>query len=106
MNIRKYVVWQPLPFVKRVVFVSTPHRGSYAARGLVRRLARKFVSLPSQVVKRTSELAGVTEKLDLPKELRGSPTSLDGMSTKKSRHAGAGGHSAGSRDQGPLHHRG
>jgi pimeloyl-ACP methyl ester carboxylesterase len=81
-NIRKYVVWQPLPFVKRVVFVSTPHRGSYAARGLVRRLARKFVSLPSQVVKRTSELAGVTEKLDLPKELRGSPTSLDGMSTK------------------------
>jgi hypothetical protein len=68
--------------VKRVVFISTPHRGSYKARGLVRTLARKLVSLPSELVKRTHELSGLTEKLDFPKELRGSPTSIDGMSPK------------------------
>jgi pimeloyl-ACP methyl ester carboxylesterase len=79
-RLRQYTCFEALPFVKRVIFVSTPHRGSYAAGSFVRRLARKFVSLPSKLMKRTSELAGLTEKLDLPKELRGTPTSLDGMS--------------------------
>jgi pimeloyl-ACP methyl ester carboxylesterase len=78
--IRRYACYEPLPFVKRVVFVSTPHRGSYAAGGFVRKLARKFVSLPSKVAHRASELAGLSEKVDLPKELRGTPTSLDSMS--------------------------
>ncbi len=66
----------------RVVFISTPHRGSYAAGGFVRGLARKCVSLPSKLVQRTRELAGLAKKLDLPKELRGMPTSIDSMSPK------------------------
>jgi len=78
--IRRYTCFQGLPCVKRVVFVSTPHRGSYAAGGFVRGLARRFVSLPARLLKRTSELAGLSEKLDLPRELRGTPTSLDSMS--------------------------
>jgi len=80
--IRRYVCFQALPFVKQVVFISTPHRGSYAAGSFVRVLARKLVSLPSKVVQRSRELAGLAEKLDLPKELRGTPTSLDSMSPK------------------------
>jgi pimeloyl-ACP methyl ester carboxylesterase len=78
--IRRFICYQALPFVKRVVFVSTPHRGSYLAGNFARSLARRFVSLPSRLVKRSSDLAGLKEKLDLPKELRGTPTSLDSMS--------------------------
>jgi hypothetical protein len=81
-TLRKYTCYEALPFVKRVVFISTPHRGSYLAGGFVRSLARKLVSLPAELAKRTSELSGLTEKLDFPKELRGTPTSIDGMSPK------------------------
>ncbi len=80
--IRKYTTYEALPFVKRAVFISTPHRGSYAAGGFARTLARKLVSLPSALVKRASEFAGLSEKLDLPKEMRVARTSLDSMSTK------------------------
>jgi pimeloyl-ACP methyl ester carboxylesterase len=78
--VRRYICFEALPFVKRVIFVCTPHRGSYLAGGLARKLARRFVTLPAKMVKRTTDLAGLTEKLDLPKELRGTPTSLDSMS--------------------------
>ncbi len=79
--VREYTCYEPLPFVKRVVFICTPHRGSYMANNLLRNLARKLVVLPAKLVRRTSELAGLQEKLNLPKELRGTPTSLDSMST-------------------------
>ena len=64
----------------RVVFISTPHRGSYLAGNFARTLARKFVSLPRQFVQHTRELTGLAEKLQL-KGFKGLPTSLDSMST-------------------------
>jgi pimeloyl-ACP methyl ester carboxylesterase len=79
-TIRNYTCYEALPFVKRVVFISTPHRGSYAAGSFIRNIARRLVTLPSTLVRRTGELSGLREKLDLPKELRGTPTSLDSMS--------------------------
>jgi hypothetical protein len=78
--IRRYTCFEALPFVTRVVFISTPHRGSYQAGNFARRLARKLVTLPSKMVRSSKELAGLTEKLDIPKELQGFPTSLDSMS--------------------------
>jgi pimeloyl-ACP methyl ester carboxylesterase len=79
---REYAVYQPLPFVKRVVFISTPHRGSYLANSLARRLARAFLTLPSTLLDHAGTFTGLAEKLDFPKELRGVPTSLDGMSPR------------------------
>jgi hypothetical protein len=81
-EVRRFTCYKALPFVKRVIFISTPHRGSYLAGSLARRMARRFVTLPAKMVKRTTDIAGITERLDLPKELRGTPTSLDSMSTK------------------------
>jgi pimeloyl-ACP methyl ester carboxylesterase len=78
--LRQYLCFEALPSVKRVIFISTPHRGSYGSTGLARKLARKLVALPGQVVKATTDIAGLTEGLDLPSELRGTPTSLDSMS--------------------------
>jgi pimeloyl-ACP methyl ester carboxylesterase len=74
---------EPLPEVKRVVFISTPHRGSYLAGNFVRNLIRKLVSTPAWMVHRGQSLMKLTEQLDLPKEARGRQlTSLDGMSPK------------------------
>jgi pimeloyl-ACP methyl ester carboxylesterase len=81
-DLRRYTVYDSLPFVKRVVFISTPHRGSYAAGGFVRNLARKLVSLPSTAVRQIAEYARLVERLEIPKELRGRRTSLDSMSPK------------------------
>ncbi len=79
--VRQYTCYEPLPFVKRVVFICTPHRGSYLASNFIRKLVRKFVTFPSDVVKGTGEMAGLREKLDIPEELRGTPTSIDSMAT-------------------------
>jgi pimeloyl-ACP methyl ester carboxylesterase len=81
-TIRRYTCFTALPFVKRVVFISTPHRGSYLAGNFARRLARKFVTFPAKVVGTSQQWVGVTEKLDIPLELQGTPTSLDSMSPR------------------------
>jgi pimeloyl-ACP methyl ester carboxylesterase len=78
--LRQYTCLEALPFVKRVVFISTPHRGSYVAGSLARRLSRKLVVLPGDLVQETRKLARLSEKLDLPIELRSTPTSIDSMS--------------------------
>jgi pimeloyl-ACP methyl ester carboxylesterase len=70
----------PLPQVRRVVFISTPHRGSYRASSFVRRLLYRFIKLPSDLLKVSSDL--VTLQLNDPslEARRAVPTSLDSMS--------------------------
>lgn len=79
--IRRYTFFNALPFVTRAVFISTPHRGSYKAGNFARVLARKFMNLPKDVLDTGSELMGLAEKHNVPKELlNGMPTSIDSMS--------------------------
>lgn len=74
---------KPLPFVRRVVFISTPHRGSYRIAFFVRNLARRFVSIPSNLAHRAKELSGLAEQMDLMRELHNKKlTSIDGMSPR------------------------
>jgi pimeloyl-ACP methyl ester carboxylesterase len=80
--LRSYLYYKPLPFVKEVVFIATPHRGSYQIGGFLRTLADWFVALPGKVVDRSKELAGLSKSLNLPVELKDAPTSLDSMSPK------------------------
>ena len=81
-DIRRLFEIKPLPFVKRVVFISTPHRGSFQSGTFARRIGHWFISLPSKVVDKTNALlsrAGGESKI--PEFLEGNmPTSLDGMS--------------------------
>jgi triacylglycerol esterase/lipase EstA (alpha/beta hydrolase family) len=76
---RQIAFVQPLPFVRRVVFVATPHRGSYLASwDLVRRLMASLISLP----KRLTSLTGSLLSSD-PTAFRaniGSVTAIDNMS--------------------------
>lgn len=80
-ELRRRIFLEPLPFVKRVVFIATPHRGSYLATGLARRLAQRLVSLPGGLVSRGKNLVLLAEGSDAGKFFQGKmPTSLDGMS--------------------------
>ena len=55
---QQIVFVKPLPFVHRVIFVATPHRGSYlASRHLVRRLIASLLNLPEWWTTKTSALA-------------------------------------------------
>jgi pimeloyl-ACP methyl ester carboxylesterase len=47
---------KPLPFVKRVVFVATPHRGSFRVSALVINLVRRLVTLPLTLTKGAQDL--------------------------------------------------
>ena len=77
------VFYEPLPFVKRVVFIATPHRGSYLSGGLARRLARRLVSLPGEMVSRGTEMLHLAHGSEMERFLNGNlPTSLDGMSPR------------------------
>lgn len=79
--VRRTLFFEPLPFVKRVVFISTPHRGSYLAKDWVRNLISGIITLPLDItMKSTDYLLDAITKLKLPASIRGKiPSSIDGM---------------------------
>ena len=82
-KLRSVFFLEPLPFVRRVVFIATPHRGSYLSGGLARRLAQRFVSLPGTIDSRRSDRLRLADGSDAGELFQGNlPTSLDGMSPK------------------------
>jgi pimeloyl-ACP methyl ester carboxylesterase len=55
--VRRVAFFEPLPFVKKVIFICTPHRGSYlAGPQFVGNALRRLVSTPARLVKGTGEL--------------------------------------------------
>lgn len=42
---------EPLPFVKRVVFIATPHRGSFMSGNIIGKIGRRLIRLPATVTK-------------------------------------------------------
>jgi len=81
--VRRSMFVAALPFVKRVIFISTPHRGSYqAASGFVRSLVQRLVSLPARLVKGTAELLANREALAVTEGGSRLPTAVDNMSPR------------------------
>jgi hypothetical protein len=79
-TIDRLLRFKPLPFVTRVVWVATPHRGSFLATSWVRKLASFSITLPSDLVQITHDLLTLQRQIKLPAEFRNTvPTSLDGM---------------------------
>lgn len=78
---RRLLVVKPVTEVKRVVFISTPHRGSILSKNWVRTLIQKVVTLPVKIIETTLTLNDYLA--DDVKRMMGSgqvPTSIDGMS--------------------------
>jgi len=80
-ELQKCFFLSPLPSVKRVVFISTPHRGSYRATSFVRILAIRFMKMPEKLVDATVKALTLQNPLHLkPGYEHRVPSSLDGMS--------------------------
>lgn len=80
-EVQRLLFLKPLPFVKRVVFIATPHRGGYLNGGFARRLGRRLVALPGNIVSYSGDLLKLTEGTEAEAFLDGRmPTSIDGMS--------------------------
>jgi pimeloyl-ACP methyl ester carboxylesterase len=72
---------EPLPFVTRVVFIATPHRGSYLASSqLLLRFAAKLISMPREVTAVGTDVFAVRDPTKRIVSLERFPTSLDNMS--------------------------
>ena len=79
--IRDSIFFTPLPFVDRVVFVATPHGGSYLAGWRVfHRLAARLIALPAEVARRTTETVTGDDEAKLMRLIQRPPTSLENMS--------------------------
>ena len=76
--LRDAMFFNPVPTVRRIVFISTPHRGSYQARGWLLPVIRRLITLPGMLVNQFAALA----KAGGPGELKTSqiPTSVENMS--------------------------
>ena len=75
--------FKPLPFVTRVVFICTPHRGSFRATGFVLNIVRRLVTLPGNMVKGVVEAIQQNEAYLSPEARQGRqamPTAVDNMS--------------------------
>src|SRR6185436_13404494 len=74
---------KPLPFVKRLVFIATPHRGSYlAGPQIVRRLIQRLVRIPTNLATIGAELTGLSAGGKGYLSLQRIPTSIDNMSPR------------------------
>ncbi len=81
-EVRRVLCVKPLPFVKEVIFISTPHRGSFRSTWWNRNLVRLLVNLPVTLVRSSMEYYDYMT--DDAKKLMGGKktilTSVDGMS--------------------------
>jgi pimeloyl-ACP methyl ester carboxylesterase len=61
--LRSFVFFTPLPFVKRVIFIATPHHGALMAQGRIGTIAAHLVRLPAGFVGRVGQaFAGSKEE--------------------------------------------
>lgn len=69
----------PLPFVRRLVFIATPHRGSFRAGGVARLLIQRLVSFPRDVSRVGSDFLRNNPAGQVARQLHRLPTSVDNM---------------------------
>jgi hypothetical protein len=77
--LRQSTFFTPLPFVGRVVFVATPHRGALLASGRIGALAAWLVTLPAEAFSRAAAAVTLTGDEKLITLLRRPPTAVDNM---------------------------
>jgi pimeloyl-ACP methyl ester carboxylesterase len=72
--LHRSMFYTPLPFVERVIFIATPHRGSFVAGGRIGQLTSRLITLPfrlidpiTEVFERSTESAAARSIEDIPK---------------------------------------
>ena len=80
--LRRSVFFKPVPSVKRVVFIATPHAGSFVAGGWIGRLTSKFISLPFRLADTMKEVITMNPQLKAVRFIKDAPRSTDNMDPK------------------------
>jgi hypothetical protein len=80
--LRRSFFFERLPFVTRVVFMSTPHRGSYLSDFGPAGWISRLVKMPVRITKLVGELAAQGNEGAFLVPLQRPPTSLDNMSSR------------------------
>jgi pimeloyl-ACP methyl ester carboxylesterase len=80
-NVSRLMIVKPLPFVRTVIFMSTPHRGSFQSKAWNRNLVRSLIKLPAKLVQTSMDMFDYMTD-DVKRVLGGkvSITSADSMS--------------------------
>ncbi len=74
--------FKPLPCVSRVIFIATPHRGSYQNTSFIQNLLTRFMKFPSELMDASASLMKLNDTVQLPASVKkGIPSSLNGMAT-------------------------
>src|SRR5262245_60268134 len=76
--LREGMFFEPFPSVERLIFIATPHRGSYRATGWVVNLTQRLITLPGTLA---SQLQGLLKQKEFAELGMGQlPTSVENMS--------------------------
>jgi pimeloyl-ACP methyl ester carboxylesterase len=76
-ELRRYLFFESVPFVRRVVFLATPHRGSDYSRGMVGRVGSNLISEPDHIHKLLYRLVKDNPDAFDSRRFRGFPTSIE-----------------------------
>lgn len=77
--LRRSMFYKPSPAVKRVVFIATPHGGSFVAGGWVGRLVGKLISLPFHLLDPLKEVITLNPRAVAFRNVKEIPRSTDQM---------------------------
>ena len=105
-ELQHYLFFEPLPFVKRVVFLATPHRGSDLSRGMVGRVGSSLITEPDHI----SQAAHASSSRTTPTPSTAAssaacPPSIETLEPRLADPAGPAGDEARARRGVPLDHR-
>jgi pimeloyl-ACP methyl ester carboxylesterase len=80
--LRNNFFFKPLQCVSRVIFIATPHRGSYQNTLFVQKLLNRFMKFNNELIDASASLLALKDTIQLPASVRnGVPSSLNGMAT-------------------------
>ena len=77
--LRRVAFIHPVPFVRRVIFVATPHHGSYVAGSWFAHLGARLVRAPLDVTRVVTEAVTLNKDALVVEGVRGAPTAVDNM---------------------------
>jgi pimeloyl-ACP methyl ester carboxylesterase len=80
-ELKRYMYFQALPFVSRVVFLATPHRGSDYSRRFVGRVGAGLISEPDHISELLAHLIKANDDAFDVKKFRRMPTSIETLDT-------------------------
>ncbi len=78
-ELRQYTFFDALPFVSRVVFLATPHRGSDYAGGAIGRIGSSFISQPDHYSDLLSQLVQKNPDAFNSRKFKRFPTSIENL---------------------------